>query len=75
MGALGAQVLPGGPSAALSREPAATVPSWPCKVAARAVRYSLSRTQGVMEMKDMMPQRLPWRVSSTLLRWQAAGWV
>lgn len=51
------------------------MPSWPCKVAARAVRYSLSRTQGVMEMKDMMPQRLPWRVSSTLLRWQAAGWV
>lgn len=44
-------------------------------VPGRAVRYSLRRTQGVMEMKDMMPQRLPLRASSTLLRWQAAGWV
>lgn len=40
-----------------------------------AVQYSLSRTQGVMEMKDTMPQRLPLTVSSALLSWQAAGWV
>lgn len=71
----GAVSSPGAQALALSWEPTAIPTSTGCSQAYHAMPYSLSRTQGVMEMKDMMPQRLPLMVSSALLRWQAAGCV